>query len=49
MLKIFFVGKITVSIADEDQSNLLDEVMNLKKKTKTKTKKPTKKGKRKYS
>ena len=30
------MGKITVSIADEDQSNLLDEVMNLKKKKKKK-------------
>ena len=46
MLKIFFAGKFTVNIADEDQSNLLDEVMNLKKKQ---PKKPTKKGKRRYS
>ena len=27
------MGKITVNIADEDQSNSLDEVMNLKKKS----------------
>ena len=45
MLKIFFVGKITVNIADEDQSNLLDEVMNLKKKKKKKQKSQQKKGK----